>query len=77
MNDDMIEKETEKFAESVMDEATGDVKTAVELAYKRALGRPPSGAERDKALTYLNNDPARMKGFAWLLFNLDEFIYVR
>ena len=77
MNDDMIEKETEKFAESVMDEATGDVKTAVELAYQRALGRPPSGAERDKALTYLNNDPARMKGFAWLLFNLDEFIYVR
>jgi hypothetical protein len=60
-----------------MDEATGDVKTAVELAYQRALGRPPSGAERDTALTYLNNDPARMKGFAWLLFNLDEFIYVR
>jgi hypothetical protein len=77
MNDEMIEKETQKFADSVMDEATGDVKTAVDLAYRRALGRRPSGAELDQALTYLNNDPARMKGFAWLLFNLDEFIYVR
>lgn len=77
MNDDMIEKETQKFADRIMDEATGDVRTAVELAYKTALGRPPSGAEMDQALTYMNNDPARMKGFAWLLFNLDEFIYVR
>ena len=38
MNDDMIEKETEKFADSVMDEATGDVKTAVDLAYRRRWG---------------------------------------
>jgi hypothetical protein len=77
MNDDMIEKETQKFADRIMDEATGDARTGVELAYKTALGRAPSGAEMDQALTYLNNDPARMKGFAWLLFNLDEFIYVR
>ena len=31
----------------------------------------------DYALAYLDNDPARLKGLAWLLFNLDEFIYVR
>ena len=37
--------------------------------------RPPS--EKDRALAYLENDPARLKGLAWLLFNLDEFIYVR
>jgi hypothetical protein len=28
-------------------------------------------------LAYLENDPARLKNLAWLLFNLDEFIYVR
>ena len=33
--------------------------------------------ERDRRSAYLENDPARLKGFAWLLFNLDEFIYVR
>ena len=33
--------------------------------------------EMDRALTYLDNSPDRMKGFAWLLVNLDEFIYVR
>ena len=35
------------------------------------------GGEGAGALAYLENDPARLKGFAWLLFNLDEFIYVR
>jgi hypothetical protein len=27
-------------------------------------------------LTYLANDPQRLSRFAWLLFNLDEFIHV-
>jgi hypothetical protein len=77
MNDEVIEKETQKFADRVLDEAEFDLRGAVNLSYREALGRPPSGAELDQALTYLNNDPARMKEFAWLLFNLDEFIYVR
>ena len=46
-------------------------------AYQRVLGRKPNAAERDYALTYIGNDPARMKELAWLLFNLDEFIYVK
>ncbi len=47
------------------------------LAYREALGRKPTGTELDRALTYIKSDPARVKGFAWLLFNLDEFVYVR
>jgi hypothetical protein len=50
---------------------------AVASAYQRTLGRKPSGKELDYALTYIEKDPARMKELAWLLFNLDEFIYVR
>ena len=42
-----------------------------------ALGRKPSSTEMDRALTYIEKDPARMKELAWLLFNLDEFIYVK
>jgi len=77
MNDPLIEKETEKFAARLLDDSSGDLKAAVDDAYRVALGRAPTGSELDSALTYLQNDPARMKGFAWLLFNLDEFIYVR
>ena len=41
------------------------------------LARPATPRDKDQALTYLNNDPSRLKGFAWMLFNLDEFVYVQ
>ena len=77
MNNELIEKQSGRLAEKVLKESSGDVRVAVALAYRTTLGRVPSGAELDHALTYIGNDPERMKGLAWLLFNLDEFIYVR
>ncbi len=77
MNNELIEKESTKLAEKVLNEASGDVPAAVNLAYRITLGRAPSGSEMDHALTYVGKDPARLKGLAWLLFNLDEFVYVR
>jgi Protein of unknown function (DUF1549)/Protein of unknown function (DUF1553) len=77
MNNDLVEKESEKLAALVLKETSGDLHAAVAAAYQRTLGRKPSGYEIDYALTYIENDPARMKELAWLLFNLDEFIYVR
>jgi hypothetical protein len=77
MNDDLIEKESAKLAELVLKESGGDVHAAVLDAYRRTLGRKPSASELDYALTYIEKDPARMKELAWLLYNLDEFIYVR
>jgi hypothetical protein len=50
---------------------------AVDYAYRVALARPPSATERETALAFLRDDPGRLKDLAWLLFNLDEFIYVR
>ena len=47
------------------------------LGYRIALGRPPTEAEVTKALDYIQDDSGRVKGFAWLLLNLDEFLYVR
>ena len=58
-------------------EASGDLRAAVTSMYQRTLSRKPSGSELDYALTYMGGDPERMKELAWLLFNLDEFIYVR
>ncbi|MES1258807.1 MAG: DUF1549 and DUF1553 domain-containing protein [Acidobacteriota bacterium] len=77
MNGDLVEKESEKLASLVLKESSGDAHAAVIAAYQRTLGRKPSAGELDYALTYIGKDPARMKELAWLLFNLDEFIYVR
>jgi Protein of unknown function (DUF1549)/Protein of unknown function (DUF1553) len=77
MNNELVEKESEKLAELVLKEGSGDVHAAVDAAYRRTLGRKPTGSEMDYSLTYIENNPARMKELAWLLFNLDEFIYVK
>ena len=77
MNSDEVEKATAKFAERLTKESGGDLSRAVDLAYRIALSRPPSSGEKDRALTYIASDAARLKGFAWLLFNLDEFVYVQ
>ena len=77
MNSDDIEKASAKMAEHLQKEAQGDWSIAVDLGFRAALSRLPTAAEKDSALSYIQNDAARLKGFAWLLFNLDEFIYVR
>jgi hypothetical protein len=77
MNSGEIDKATAGFAERVKKESGGDLKVAVDLAYRMALARPPAPPEQDRAMTYLGGESARLKGLAWLLFNLDEFIYVR
>jgi hypothetical protein len=77
MNSDVIDRASTKFAERLQKEAGGDLQASVDLAYRIALVRPPSPPEKERALTYLENNPARLKGFAWLLFNLDEFVYTR
>ena len=77
MNSKVIDTASTKFAERLKKAAGNDLKAAVTLGYRTAIARPPSPAELDRALIYLDNDPARLPGFAWLLFNLDEFVFVR
>jgi hypothetical protein len=77
MNSDEIDKASARFAERLRHESGGDLEAAVDLGYRIALARPPTAAQRDRALVYLGGDPARLAGLAWLLFNLDEFLYVQ
>ena len=77
MNSPEIEKASTMFAERLKKESDGDLGKAVDLGYRIAFARPPSPGEKDHALTYVGTDPARLKSLAWLLFNLDEFIYVQ
>ena len=76
MNSEAIDQATTQLAERLRRESGGDLPAAVDLAYRLTLARPPTAQERARTLAYLGDDPARLKGFAWLLFNLDEFLYV-
>ena len=77
MNGEEVDAASQKLAERVMKESGGDLKAAVDLAYRITLERAPGPSEEDLALSYLKGDPERMKNLGWLLFNLDEFLFVR
>jgi hypothetical protein len=77
MNGDEIERASARLAERLTAGSGGNLTAAVDLGYRITLARPPSAAEQSRALAYLDNDPKRLGGLAWLLFNLDEFLYVR
>ena len=77
MNSPEIEKASTMFAERLRKESSGDLSQAVDLGYRIALSRLPSPGEKDSALTHVGTDPARLKSLAWLIFNLDEFIYIQ
>jgi hypothetical protein len=77
MNSPAIVEQAGKFGERLRRQAHGDITAAVRLGYLAALARPPLPKELDLALSYVGGDPQRLDGFAWLLFNLDEFIYVQ
>ncbi len=77
MNSNEIERASAKVGERLKKESGGDLTKAVDLAFQIGIARPPSPSEKARALEYLDNDPDRLKGLAWLIFNLDEFLYVR
>jgi hypothetical protein len=77
MNDKLVIDAAAKFADLLRKQTDGDVSRAIDLGYRVTLARLPSAKEKDSALTYVKGDPAQLKGFTWLLFNLDEFSYAR
>ena len=77
MNSPEIENASTELAARLQTDAKGDLSKAVELAYRLTVARPPSQTEKDRAIAYLQNDAERLKQLSWLIFNLDEFIYVR
>jgi hypothetical protein len=77
MNGNEIEQASARFADRLRKDCGADLRAAIDLAYRTTLARPPSSSEAARALAYLDNDPAKLKGLGWILFNLDEFVYVR
>ncbi len=77
MNSDEVDAASERLAARLRSEAGEGLGAAVDLAFRLVVSRPATPGEMRDALAYLGNDAARLRPFAWLLFNLDEFLYVR
>jgi hypothetical protein len=76
-NSELTREASKKLAQRLRTEASGGLSSALEHGYKIALSRMPTAGELDHAITYLNDDPERLQGFAWMLLNLSEFVFVK
>ena len=77
MNSPEIQAASATLAARIKAESGGDLTKAIELAYRLTVARPPTQAETDRAAEYLENNMGRLQQLSWLIFNLDEFIYVK
>jgi hypothetical protein len=75
MNDDFVLKQAQLFANRVEEASHGDKAVAVDLAYQLALSRPPDAREKQMALDFLAT--RKLVDLTDVLFNLNEFLYVR
>jgi hypothetical protein len=62
------------FAGRIREEIGGDAGKLVDRAFRLALGRAPTGAERDSSIAFLSEQ--LLEDFALALFNLNGFLYV-
>src|SRR5438552_567431 len=75
LNDPFVLRQAQLFAERVKKEAGDDPRKQIDLAYRLALTRPPTDAEMAIAL-----DVAKTRSIVDLtdvLFNVNEFVYIR
>lgn len=77
MNHDFTQRAAGYLAEQLPRGSSVDWADAITQGFRRVLGRPPDASEQARAQQYLGGRPDRLEGLAWLLFNLDEFLYVR
>jgi hypothetical protein len=75
MNNPFADRMARSFAERIRREAGDQPKDQVMLAYRLALGRPPSAREQDRATKVIRD--AGLKPLCWALLNASEFVYVR
>jgi len=77
MNSPEINQASQKLAQNLRKTCNENLPAAIDLAYRTTLARPPTKEEATESLKYLEGKPDRLPGLTWLLFNLDEFIYVK
>ena len=74
LNDEFVLRQAQLFANRLA-EAETDSGKQIDLAYRLALGRPPSEAELRANLEFLKT--GTLRDFAHVVLNLNEFLYMR
>ncbi len=77
MNNPLVHQATRAFGARLSALAAGERLLGIELGYRMALGRSPTPSEIQTVLKYLEPYPNSFEALAWMLVNLDEFIYIR
>jgi hypothetical protein len=75
LNDPFVLQQAQIFAARARKDAGDDRAKAVDLAYQMALTRPPTPTERTLALDLLQS--RSLVDLTDVLFNLNEFVYMR
>jgi Protein of unknown function (DUF1553)/Protein of unknown function (DUF1549)/Planctomycete cytochrome C len=76
MNGELVTEEAKYFADRVSETAGPGVPERIRLAFQLALARPPEPAEVQKAQAFLRGG-GDLAGLCRILFNTNEFAYVR
>jgi hypothetical protein len=75
LNDAFVVRQAQLFADRVSKEAGADPVKQIDLAYRIALTRPPNATEL--ALSAEATRRGALADLAHVLFNLNEFVYIR
>jgi hypothetical protein len=75
LNDEFVLRQARLFADRVKEAAPDDTARQVDLAYRIALSRSPRPEEAALAAEFLRH--RTLADFTHVLFNLNEFLYVR
>jgi hypothetical protein len=76
MNNAFVRMEAEKFAERLKADAGSSAEAQVKRAFELALSRPPSHAELERSIAFVQAGSGGLVDFCHALFNLNEFVYV-
>ena len=89
MNNEFVNEQAAYMAERIMKEAPDDTPARIDLAYWRALSRPPTSDQRMVAAEFIEQqrqlhaaaapgeaDAKALGDLCHVLFNLNEFVYV-
>ena len=77
MNNPLAQKAVKAIGERLEAHSSQDLLAGVQIGYRMAIGREPSSSEIQVALGFMEEQSNPFEKLAWLLVNLDEFIYLR
>ncbi len=75
LNDDFVLRQAQLFANRVAEAAPNDLRAQIRMAYEIGLSRSPTSEEMRLALEFLGRQ--KLADLTHVLFNLNEFVYMR